>query len=220
MGPNPIKLTEELLLQHALPHGARVCDLGSGQGLTSAFLAKEYGFTVYAADLWSEPEENRRFFQSLGLTDKQVLPVKADANALPFEKDFFDGVVCVDSYNYFGRDERYLDEKLLPFVKPGGLLYICVPGMKKDLHAHLPAELLLSWTPQQLDYIHDAAYWNRLVNQSRKAQVLCVQEMQSNQEVWDDWLKQDNEYARGDRKAMQAGGGKYLNFLKIVLRKK
>ncbi len=64
MGPNPIKLTEELLLQHALPHGARVCDLGSGQGLTSAFLAKEYGFTVYAADLWSEPEENRRFFQS------------------------------------------------------------------------------------------------------------------------------------------------------------
>ena len=220
MGPNPIKLTEELLLQHALPHGASVCDLGSGQGLTSAFLAKEYGFTVYAADLWSDPEENRRFFQSLGLTDKQVLPVKADANALPFEKDFFDGVVCVDSYNYFGRDEMYLDEKLLPFVKPGGLLYICVPGMKKDLHDHLPAELLLSWTPQQLDYIHDAAYWSRLVNQSRQAQVLCVQEMQSNQEVWDDWLKQDNEYARGDRKAMQAGGGKYLNFLKIVLRKK
>ncbi len=126
----------------------------------------------------------------------------------------------MDSYNYFGRDERYLDEKLLPFVKPGGLLYICVPGMKKDLHDHLPAELLLSWTPQQLDYIHDAAYWSRLVNQSRQAQVLCVQEMQSNQEVWDDWLKQDNEYARGDRKAMQAGGGKYLNFLKIVLRKK
>lgn len=220
MGPNPIKLTEELLLQHALPRGARVCDLGSGQGLTSAFLAKEYGFTVYAADLWSDPEDNRRFFQSLGLTKEQVLPVKADANALPFEKNFFDGVVCVDSYNYFGRNEKYLDEKLLSFVKPGGWLYICVPGMKKDLHDHLPAELLLSWTPQQLDYIHDAAYWSRLVNQSCHAQVLCVQEMQSNQEAWDDWLKQDNEYARGDRKAMQAGGGKYLNFLKIVLRKK
>ena len=44
--------------------------------------------------------------------------------------------------------------------------------------------------------------------------------MRSNKEVWDDWLKQDNEYAKGDRKSMEAGAGKYLNFIKIVLRKK
>lgn len=50
MGPNPIKL-EELLRGHKIPENAVVCDLGSGQGLTSAFLVKEYGFTVYAADL-------------------------------------------------------------------------------------------------------------------------------------------------------------------------
>ncbi len=59
MGPNPIKLEEELLLEHKIPENAVVCDLGSGQGLTSVFLAKEYGFTVYAADLWSDPAENR-----------------------------------------------------------------------------------------------------------------------------------------------------------------
>ena len=44
--------------------------------------------------------------------------------------------------------------------------------------------------------------------------------MESNEEVWADWLKQENEYAVGDRKAMEAGGGKYLNFVSIVLRKK
>ena len=44
--------------------------------------------------------------------------------------------------------------------------------------------------------------------------------MESNDEVWADWLKQENEYAVGDRKTMEAGGGKYLNFIKIVLRKK
>ena len=57
MGPNPVKLEEELLINHSIPEGSVVCDLGSGQGLTSVFLAKEYGFTVYAADLWSDPEE-------------------------------------------------------------------------------------------------------------------------------------------------------------------
>ena len=217
MGPNPVKLEEELLQGHRIPDGAVVCDLGSGQGLTSIFLAKEYGFTVYAADLWSDPAENRAFFRQAGLSDEQIIPVKADATNLPFEKAFFDAVVCVDSYNYLGRDERYLDDRLLPFVKPGGLIYIAVPGMKKDCHDCLPPELLLSWTPEQLAYMRDADYWRDLVGRAKGAQVLEVSEMQSNEEVWEDWLRQENEYAVNDRKSMRAGGGKYLNFIKILL---
>ena len=220
MGPNPDKLEEELLLDHRIPDGALVCDLGSGQGLTSVFLAKEYGFTVYAADLWSDPEENRSFFDEMGLSREQIIPVKADATDLPFEKEFFDAVVSTDSYNYFGRDPSYLDEKLLPFVKSGGYLYIAVPGMKKDLHDALPPELLLSWTPEQLDYLHDIDYWREILGQCRGVEVLTVKEMESNEEVWADWLKQENEYALGDRKAMETGGGKYLNFIALVLRKK
>ena len=56
MGPNPLMLLEEALEGLPIPSGSTVCDLGSGQGLTSVFLAKEYGFFVYAADLWSDPE--------------------------------------------------------------------------------------------------------------------------------------------------------------------
>ena len=219
MGPNPVKLEEELLADHRIPAGAVVCDLGSGQGLTSVFLAKEYGFTVYAADLWSDPQENRAFFREMGLTDEQIIPVKADATDLPFEKEFFDAVVTTDSYNYFGRDPHYLDDKLLPFVKRGGYIYIAIPGMKRDCHDHLPPELLLSWTPEQLDYMHDTAYWSDMVHQCRGAEVLCGAEMEANEEVWADWLRQENPYAIGDRRSMEAGGGKYLNFIKIVLRR-
>ena len=217
MGPNPVKLEEELLLNNLIPDNAVVCDLGSGQGLTSVFLVKEYGYTVYAADLWSDPEENRKFFHEMGLSDEEIIPVKADACDLPFEKRFFDAVVSTDSYNYFGRDAGYLDEKLLPFVRHGGYIYIAIPGMKKDCHDNLPPELLLSWTPEQLDYMHDTDYWRNMVEQCQGAEVITVEEMESNDEVWADWLRQENEYAAGDRKAMEAGGGKYLNFIKIVL---
>lgn len=220
MGPNPLKITEELLKNHRIPAGATVCDLGSGQGLTSLFLAEEYGFTVYAADLWSDPEENRAFFAKMGMSAERLIPVKADASDLPFSKNFFDAVISTDSYNYFGRDPEYLDEKLLPFIKPGGLIYIAVPGMKKDCHEALPAELLLSWTPEQLDYLHDTAYWTRIVGACCGADILAVKEMESNEEVWADWLKQENPYAVGDRKSMEAGGGKYLNFIAVILRKK
>lgn len=220
MGPNPVKLEEELLTGHRIPAESVVCDLGSGQGLTSVFLAKEYGFTVYAVDLWSDLENNRSFFREMGLSDEQIIPVKADATDLPFEAEFFDAIVSTDSYNYFGRDPEFLDRRLLPFVKSGGYVYIAIPGMKQDCHDNLPSELLLSWTPEQMDYIHDVSYWRNMVSQSRCAEIIEVSEMASNEEVWKDWLAQENEYAVGDRKSMEAGGGKYLNFIKIVLRKK
>ncbi|MPN51611.1 hypothetical protein SDC9_199259 [bioreactor metagenome] len=35
----------------------------------------------------------------MGLTLEQTTTVKADAAALPFEKEFFDAVVSTDSYN-------------------------------------------------------------------------------------------------------------------------
>ena len=68
----------------------------------------------------------------------------------------------------------------------------------------LEEELLLSWTPEQLDYMHDVPYWRDMVQRCKGATVLEVRE---------------NEYAVGDRKAMEAGGGKYLNFIQIVLQK-
>ncbi|MFA6716984.1 MAG: methyltransferase domain-containing protein [Victivallaceae bacterium] len=220
MGPNPIKLTEELLLDHRIPTGATVLDLGSGQGLTSVFLAKEYGFKVYAGDLWSDPEENRKFFDSMGLSSEQIVPVKTDAENLPFEPAFFDAVVSIDSYNYFGRNEAYLDAKLLPCVKPEGRLYLSIPGMKKDCHDHLPQELLLSWTPEQLDYIHDLTWWRSIFEKSNDAELVSITEMESNDEVWRDWLACENEYAINDRKSMNAGAGKYFNFIAVALRKK
>lgn len=220
MGPNPFALQEEMLRNHKIPAGSRVCDLGSGQGLTSVMLVKDYGFTVYAADLWSDPQENRVFFNQMGLSQDQIIPVKADAANLPFEKNFFDAVVSTDSYNFWGRDPEYLDAKLLPYVRSGGYLYVCVPGMKKDLHDNLPKELLLSWTPEQLAYLRDINYWRGVVNSSRDAEVVSVYEMESNENVWADWLNQENEIAVGDRKTMNAGGGKYLNFIAFVLRKK
>ena len=164
MGPNPLKLEEELMKDNKIKAGSIVMDLGSGQGITSVFLAKEYGFKVYATDLWSDAEENRKFFAEMGLTDDQIIPVKVDATDLKYEKEFFDAVVSTDSYNYFGRDEKYLDEKLLPFVKKGGYIYIVVPGMKKDCHNNIPKELLLSWTPEQLDYLHDIEYWKNIID--------------------------------------------------------
>ena len=261
MGPNPLKLCEELLAKSsqaisefeasggfcdkkrkgerseiscgalssagssAAPapfrKGSVVLDLGSGAGITSALLSREYGLVTYAADLWSDPSENMRFFESLGLSNRDIVPVKVNAEeGLPFAGGFFDGVVSIDSYNYFGRAENYLDDKLLPYVKSGGYLCFAIPGMKCDCHVDLPACLLLSWTPEQLDYMHDIPWWGNLLGQSRDAEIIAMFELSCNKEAWEDRLACDNDYARGDAASVQAGALDYLNAIGIVLRKR
>ena len=220
MGPNPIKLLEELLTDHAIPEGATVLDLGCGRGLTSVFLAREYGFRTFAADLWIDPTENWRYFTGLGLAREQIVPLRAEATALPFAEDFFDAVVSVDSYHYFGRDPAYLGAHLLPFVRRGGLLYIAIPGMKRDCHHALPPELLLSWTPEDLDTLHDIPYWRAILAETPEAEIVSIREMESNAECWDDWLRCDNEYAVSDRRSMAAGAGRHLNVIAMVLRRR
>lgn len=46
--PNPLKLLEQLSESMNLRPGMRVLDLGCGRGLTSLFLAREFGVQVFA----------------------------------------------------------------------------------------------------------------------------------------------------------------------------
>ncbi len=220
MGPNPLKLCEELLGLASIPAGSVVLDLGSGAGLTSALMARECGFVVYAADLWSDPSNNMRFFEECGLTNRQVVPLKADATALPFARGFFDAVVSVDSYNYFGRDPEYLGEHLLPLVKRGGELLFAIPGMVRDCHDDPPACLLASWTPEQLEFIHDIGWWRANIAQTEGAEILDMCEMACTREAWADWVACDNEYAVGDRVAVEAGAVDHLSTIAVRLRRR
>lgn len=46
----------------------------------------------------------------------------------------------------------------------------------------LRAALLLSWMPEQVDYLHDAAYWRAELGRCQGAEVLQVREMERHEE--------------------------------------
>jgi cyclopropane fatty-acyl-phospholipid synthase-like methyltransferase len=219
MGPNPIKLLEELCSLQPIAPEDNVLDLGCGRGLTSMFIAREYGARVIAADLWISPGENKVRFEEAGLTDR-IIPIRAEAHDLPFAEEYFDIVTCVDAYHYFGLDPDYLGSHLLPLLKRGGHLLIAVPGLKRDIHDDIPAEMLLSWRPEDIETLHDADHWREIVSAAQGAEIAHLAPMESFEECWDDWLACDNEYAVHDRKAMAAGAGRYMNFIAIILRRK
>src|SRR5271165_4442555 len=119
---NTLWLTEWLAGAMELKPGMRVLDLGCGRAISSIFLVREFGVQVWATDLWIGASENLLRVRDAGLHD-QVFPIHADARALPYAGDFFDAIVCIDAYPYFGTDEIYLSY-LTHFVKPGGQIGI------------------------------------------------------------------------------------------------
>lgn len=219
MGPNPLKMLEELTANLELHPGMKVMDLGCGKGLTSIFLAREFGVQVYATDLWISASENYQRFKLLGLEDK-IIPIHADAMALPYAEEYFDAIISIDAYYYFGREAHIMDEKIAPFVKPGGLIALAFPGFKKDIHENLPPEFLLSWKAEDLDTFHCCEWWEKLLSQSKKINLQNISEMECCEECWNDWLESDIDYAVNDRKSMNAGAGKYMNMISVIAYKK
>ncbi len=219
MGPNALKMVEELTANLDLHSGMRVLDLGCGKGLTSIFLAREFGVQVYATDLWITATENYGRFKQLGL-DSLIVPIHADANDLPYADEYFDAVISVDAYYYFGMDPSFIDTKLAPLIKPGGIFALAFPGFKKDFHSGLPPEFLLSWTAKDLETFHSCEWWSNLFSQSKKIRVDSIGEMTCHDTCWADWLSTNNPYAIRDRPAMNAGAGKYMNLIVIYATKK
>lgn len=67
--------------------------------------------------------------------------------------------------------------------------------------------------------MRNSYYWRNIVDKSNKSKVISIKQMEGNEELWKDWINCDNEYAAGDKKAIDAGACKYLNFISIVLQR-
>src|SRR5919202_2360286 len=118
MGPNAVWLAEALAEVMRLEPGMRVLDMGCGRAISSIFLAREFGLQVWATDLWIRASDNWRRICEAGVQDR-VFPMHAEAHALPFAEGFFDALVSLDAYHYFGTDDLYLGY-YARFVRAGG----------------------------------------------------------------------------------------------------
>ena len=217
MGPNAMRITEELADFLPISPSMRILDLGCGTGISSILLAQKYDATVFAADLWISPTENARRFASLGL-DAKVYPFLVDATKeIPFAHEYFDMIISVDSYQYFGNNESMLP-KLLPFLKKDGLIAIAVPGFIQDFpEGQLPPEVKPFWTPEW--YFYSCDWWRALWEKESGIAITVLREMDSCKQAWDEWLQSPNPHAHSDIPMMEAGAGKYFNIVQMIGRK-
>lgn len=216
MGPNVLWLAEALSQEMDLRPGMRVLDLGCGKATSSIFFAREFGVRVYAVDLWVGANDNWARVKEAGLED-EVIPIFAEARALPFAHEFFDAVVSLDAYHYFGTDDLFLTS-LAAFLKPGARLGIVVPGLSRELDS-LPPALAPYWEPAYWTF-HSAAWWARHFERSGAVTVDMADMLPEGWKDWGRWLElcaEEGARVNPEELAMvRADGGEHLGFVRVV----
>jgi len=187
MGPNPLWLAEELCENMDLRPGMRVLDMGCGKGLTSVFLAREYGVTVFANDLWISATDNLRRFEEAGVDDR-VFPIHAEAHALPYAEGFFDAVIAVDCYHYFGASESYFVDVFAKLVKPGGSLGVVVPGLSREFEKGYPDTLEKLWFPELFTF-HSNKWWRNLWEKTGLCEITSCYDIDDAKAIWMYWAE-------------------------------
>ena len=221
MGPNSFRLLDELIRRK--PADAdfhRSLDLGCGYALTSFFIANETNAKyVYAFDLWNPATDNYLRIQENQLEDR-VIPIHGDAMDLPFAHDYFDAIVSVDAYHYFGCKEGVFREKILPFVKKGGYVMIAIPGLKNQPQGELK-QLFEAWAEgDDAQLFKTAAWWKALLNdECGDSCEVTVKEAVCFDIAWQEWFDSEHEYGIRDREFLSKGLDQILNFILIYIRK-
>lgn len=215
MGPNAMRVSEELASHLNINANMRILDLGCGCGLSTLLLTQKYGASVFAADLWISPTENYERFQSLGMEAKAV-PISVDATkGFPFANGYFDLLFSVDSYHYFG-DTTEMLPSIIPLIKKGGYLAVAIPGLKYEFGKNVPEEMQPFWNDDIERTIRSLDWWKKLWQEEKGIELIDIREMACCKQAWAEWLTAYHPVVAGDIEMMKAENGKYFNLIQLI----
>jgi cyclopropane fatty-acyl-phospholipid synthase-like methyltransferase len=216
MGPNALWITEFLSEALELKPGMKVLDLGCGKAMSSIFLAQEFDVEVWANDLWIAPDENEKRIVDAGLADR-IHAVHAEAHALPYEKAFFDAIVSLDAYHYFGTDDLYLGY-VTQYLKRGGDIGIVSPGLVREFEVDPPQHLWEGWYSDFVSF-HSPEWWRRHWQRPGLVNVEVSDWLEDGWRYWVYWngVCAEAPWANETETAMlEADEGRNLGFVRVV----
>jgi ubiquinone/menaquinone biosynthesis C-methylase UbiE len=132
-----LDITEKTIRRMNLRPGERVLDLGCGSGWASRLLARlvadgPEGFgQVIGVDV---SDEMIRLARASSKDFENVMYVWGSATGIPWEENFFDKVLSVESFYYYPDQERALAE-LFRVMAPKGRLFILINLYKDNPHS-------------------------------------------------------------------------------------
>lgn len=144
-----LDITEKTLRRMELRAGERVLDLGCGSGWATRLLARIVGDgpqgtgQVIGLDI---ADEMVRLARAASKDFENVMFVQGSAAQIPWEENYFDKVLSVESFYYYPDQDRALAE-LFRVMAPRGRMYILINLYKDN-------EYSLQWVPKLKVPVH------------------------------------------------------------------
>ena len=137
MEAHHLSITEQTVRRMELKAGERVLDLGCGTGWASRLLARLVGEgpagfgQVVGVDI---SDEMIRRSRAASRDFDNVLYVWGSAQQIPWEENFFDKVLSVESFYYYPDQDRTLAE-LFRVLAPRGRMFLLINLYKDNPHS-------------------------------------------------------------------------------------
>jgi SAM-dependent methyltransferase len=205
-GGGGLYLAVEMLRTLRLRPDDLVLDLGCGKGAASIFLAKHYGVRVVALDLWTSAEFLNEKFKAQGYLDR-ISAIQMDATRpLPFPKNHFDAIFCMNSFNFYGGSVNYLMH-LLQHLKPGGQICIGSEALTSEFseeQIQTPPDVYAFKLPPPNESVnvfeddflkqHTPGWWEQLFKTSGLLDVECCHKLEDANVIYQELVRYEHEH--------------------------
>lgn len=197
LGENVLYNLESLCEILKLNKGMKVLDLGCGKAISAIFLAREYDVEVWAVDSEISPTENYKRIKDMNCESK-VFPLELNAHKLPFPENFFDVIIAVDSFMYFGADEKF-PPYISSFLKSNGQLGIVDICFTKEINfiAELPGYLKKDYHTKWY-FVHSLDWWRRIWEKSGILSVNSCEYVPEDNFIKSEYMKYNTDKKKKD----------------------
>jgi len=201
IGCGGLYLAAKMARNMNLKKGDVVLDLGCGFGSSSIFLAKTYGVTVIAVDLWFSPD--KLLFRILDQNFKnQIIPINIDITQfIPFANAYFDAIFCMNSLFLFGENLDFL-EKLLNTLKKGGVFCVGSEGFNIEPQIEsiedIPEVYNFNWSwdvwGNCYSKYHSSEWWKDEIQKAATINITNSGELEDGRILWEDMALNYKKY--------------------------
>ena len=182
LGENVLYNAESLCKALGLRRGMKVLDLGCGRAISSIFIAREFKCCVWAVDKEVSAHENLARIRAHKM-EKRVVPLQCDAWDLPFPKSFFDIIIAVDSYMYYGEDPKFLPY-VIQFLKPGGQIGVLDACFTREVTNRSKAPGFMRRAVRSFwRRMHSVRWWRRLWENTGLVRVISAEMLPNSDEL-------------------------------------
>lgn len=156
-----VAATQRLAELCALEPGQTILNVGSGSGISAAYVVEHYGCRVVGVDILPGMVASaQNWAHERGLAAQMEFRL-ADAQDLPFDDGSFDAVIC-ESVNVFVPDKPKAIGEYVRVVKPGGFV-----GLNEAIWLKIPSDqvaaIIIEATGQQFQ---PPQVWQDLLSQA------------------------------------------------------